>query len=230
MKGESRAPNVGRSPAGRPEDVGVHLAEEHERGPDDEAEDNRSEALPEDAAGEPVGEEERAGKAGYAGEEEQCAGDAGERVDEQEMPVEFVHDAGGSLVATGMLLALLVGCGARQGEMGWAELAVFGSGYGALFACEWFWGSGRSSSWREEKVERFADVRVTVALFGMAAVLFGSPTLLDIAPDVLAVTGAIGGCAEGRALRLVARERGVSLAGAARVAVGTWRRLPEDVR
>ena len=223
MSGGGGDPDFGRSPAGRPEDVGVQLADEHKSSPEDQPEENVSEVFAGQTAEERAGGETRKKKAESAGEDEKPPGDRSDGIGEQGVPVDFAHDVGASLIVTVLLFGLLVACAGPRGETVWVQFAVFGVGYGGLFACEWFWARARGRSWGEELRVGFVECRLTVGLFGFAAVLFGSPTLLGIAPDVLAVAGAIGGGVEGRALGLVARDRGVSAAGAARVALRTWR-------
>jgi len=127
---------------------------------------------------------------------------------------EMVHDAGNSLALTLALAMPLAVCALGPGTAGWRHIAVAAGYYGILFAFS-SWAARRWGG-KDGVLARsvFMESRIAIALIGFAAVGFGSPVLLEIAPDVLAVAIAGSGLADGRSVGLEGRIRGCSVARA----------------
>ena len=124
---------------------------------------------------------------------------------------DMVHDAGNSFALTLALAMPLAVCALGPGTAGWKHIAVAAGYYGILFAFS-SWAARRWGG-KEGVLARtvFMESRIAVVLIGFAAVGFGSPVLLEIAPDVLAVTIAGSGLADGRSVGLLARGHGCSV-------------------
>ncbi len=91
-------------------------------------------------------------------------------------------------------------CALGAGTAGWKHIAVAGGYWCALFGISFWvvrrWGSGEA---RPVKAA-FVECRLAIALIGIAAVTFRSPVLLEVVPDILAVTIAAAGCMDGMVL------------------------------
>lgn len=111
-----------------------------------------------------------------------------------------IHDAGISLILTLALAWSLTVCALGPQTAGWKHIAVAGGCWCALFGFS-FWAARR---WGVENGllarTAFRESRLAIATIGFAAVVFGSPVLLAIAPDILAVAIAGAGYADGMAL------------------------------
>ena len=127
---------------------------------------------------------------------------------------EEVHDAGSSFALTLALAMPLAVCLLGPGTAGWRHIAVAAGYYGILFVFS-SWAARRWGG-KDGVLARsvYMESRIAIALIGFAAVGFGSPVLLEIAPDVLAVAIAGSGLVDGRAVGLEARIRGRSVARA----------------
>lgn len=138
----------------------------------------------------------------------EIAGDGGERIEDEE----FLHEVSDSLWLTIISLAVLVSCGLRGGEADWIHYTVFGLGYLILFGVfclgEKFEAPepARSAEWSAV----WTGSRFTICLVGFAAFSFGSPVLLEISPDMIAVVGALGGSIDGSGVGELAKRRGCS--------------------
>ncbi len=149
-----------------------------------------------------------------SGQRDEVAGGAqggpGPRNEDREM----VHDAGNSLALTLALAMPLAVCALGPGTAGWRHIAVAAGYYGILFVFS-SWAARRWGG-KDGVLARsvFMESRIAIALIGFAAVGFGSPVLLEIAPDVLAVAIAGSGLADGRSVGLETRIRGCSVARA----------------
>lgn len=127
---------------------------------------------------------------------------------------EMLHDASNSFVLTLALMLPLAVCAAGPGTAGWKHIAV-AAGYYCVFFLFSSWAARRCSD-EEGIVVRtvFMESRLAIAVVGIAAIGFGSPVLLEIAPDVVAVAVAGSGLVDGRAVGLEARSRDCSVARA----------------
>ncbi len=123
---------------------------------------------------------------------------------------------------TAVLLGLAVGCGIRAGSLGWAHLAVAGVGYAAFFGFEWVLGRRQGPECREASSGTFVESRQTVALVGVGAFAFGSPVLMELAPDVLIAAAIFGGSDDGRAAREVGRRFGMSAMASTGLLLRMW--------
>ncbi len=110
------------------------------------------------------------------------------------------HDAGTSLALTLALAWPLAVCALGPQTADWKHIAVSGGFWCALFGFSFCvtrrWGAKRGLLDRTA----FRESRLAIAILGFAAVAFGSPLLLDIAPDILAVAIAGAGYADGIAV------------------------------
>ena len=126
----------------------------------------------------------------------------------------MVCDVGNSFALTLALAVALGVCALGAGTANWKHIAVAAGYYGVLFVFS-SWAARRWGG-KDGFLARtaFMESRIAIVLIGAAAVAFGSPVLLEIAPDVVAVAIAGSGLADGRALGLEARIRGCSVARA----------------
>ena len=110
---------------------------------------------------------------------------------------DFLHESENSLLVTIGLLGVLAVCGARGEGLEWLHFAVFGGGYGLLFGVtcwsERRWEDGECG----QAASNFLESRLAVLMAGVGALVFGSPGLLELAPDVLAIAGVCGGVPDG---------------------------------
>lgn len=132
---------------------------------------------------------------------------------------DVVHEAGTSLLLTVAVVVVLGLCMLRAGAVEWLHLVVFGLGYAVLFSVCCFlvrrsWGSAPEAP----QVGK-GDIRFIVIVAGFAAAVFGTPAFLEIAPDLLAVAGAVGGMEDGALVGWGSRQAGVSGMRAVRMAV-----------
>ena len=197
MSGGGRDPDFGRSPAGRPEEVGVHVTDEDKKGSGEEGHAKVERVLPDKTGSGFLGvadaqEEDERGEEKKAGADEVKEGEEDFGIGE-----EFLHGSGSSLLVTFGLLVVLAICGGRAGGAEWFHFAVFCGGYGFYFGLtcwvERRWGDGGCA----EAASGFLESRLAVLMGGVGAVVFGSPGLLELAPDVLAIAGACGGIPDG---------------------------------
>ncbi len=125
------------------------------------------------------------------------------------------HDAGISLILTLALAWSLTVCALGPQTAGWKHIAVAGGCWCALFGFS-FWAARR---WGVENGllarTAFRESRVAIATIGFAAVLFGSPALLAIAPDILSVAIAGAGYADGVAVGVLRRRQAAPAANEA---------------
>ena len=135
----------------------------------------------------------------------------------------LVHEAHGSLFLTVWLLGMFVLCALQGGFSEWWQLAVLVGGYVSTFVCTYL--DSRPSGGSLSIVSRtsFVESRAAVAMVGLGAVLFGSPVLVEVAPDIIAVACVFGGIADGCAVGLVARAHGCSAIKAVSMAIGASR-------
>ena len=197
MSGGGRDPGFGRSPAGRSKEAGVRLTDEHRKSSAEEDREEVERILPDKTGTGFLGISE-AEKEGGAGEEKKAGAD-GVKEGEEDFGVgeEFMHGSECSLLVTFGLLIFLAICGGLGGGVEWFHFAVFGGGYGLYFALtcwsERRWGDGGCG----QAATGFLESRLAVLMGGVGAVVFGSPGLLELAPDVLAIAGACGGMPDG---------------------------------
>lgn len=130
------------------------------------------------------------------------------------------HGAEGTSCAFTLVLVVpLAVCALGAGTAGWKHIAVAGGYWCALFVISYWvvrrWGSGITGPVQV----LFVESRMAIGLIGIAAVTFRSPVLLEVVPDILAVSIAAAGCMDGlvvadsRRLQACARN-GVSDVGA----------------
>lgn len=121
------------------------------------------------------------------------------------------HDAETSLLVTFVLVVPMAICVLGAGTAGWKHIAVAGGYWCALFVISYWvvrrWGKGEGTPQKAA----FVECRLAIALIGFAAVTFRSPVLLEVVPDILAVSIAAAGCMDGMVVgtsrRLKARAR-----------------------
>jgi len=135
------------------------------------------------------------------------------------------HEAGTSLLMTVAIVVVTGLCLLRAGSVEWLHLAVLGSGYAVLFSICWFLVRRSSGGPPEEPQIGKGDIRLIAIVAGFAASVFGTPAFLDIAPDFLAVVGALGGADDGALVGWLSRHTGVS--GMRAVWLALWEENPE---
>ncbi len=137
--------------------------------------------------------------------------------------VVLVHEADVSLFLTVWLLGMFVLCALQGGFSAWWQLAVLVGGYGAMFVFMYLDIRQSAGSLTIGSRTMFVESRAAVAMVGVGAVLFGSPVLVDVVPDIIAVACVFGGIADGYAVGLVARAHGCSAIKAVSMAIGASR-------
>lgn len=138
---------------------------------------------------------------------------------------DVVHEAGTSLLLTVAVVVVMGLCLLRAGSVEWLHLAVLGSGYAVLFSICWFLVRRSSGRPPEEPQVGKGDIRIIAIVAGFAASVFGTPAFLDIAPDFLAVVGALGGADDGALVGWLSRHTGLS--GMRAVLLALWEENPE---
>ncbi len=110
------------------------------------------------------------------------------------------HEAGTSLLMTVFLVVPLAICALGAGTAGWKHIAVSGGYWCALFGVSFQVTRRRGSGCGTRFRAVFVEGRLAIAIVGFAAIAFGSPVLLEVVPDILAVAIAAAGCADGVAV------------------------------
>lgn len=131
----------------------------------------------------------------------------------------FIHGVSDSLWMTIVSVAVLAFCELRGGSTFWVHYMVFGAGYAVLFCACCFIEKFGETGWRVDRAAVWNGSRFTVCVVGFGAVLLGSPVLLEISPDIVAVAGALGGSIDGAVVGRLARKTGCSTGRAAAAAL-----------
>ena len=160
-----------------------------------------------------------------ADDEDEVAESGQDKKEEGPDRFDVFHEAGMSLLLTVAIVVVMGLCLLRAGSIGWLRLTVFGSGYAVLFSICWFLVKRSSGEPPDEPQVRKGDIRIVAIVAGFAATVFGTPAFLDMAPDFLAVVGALGGADDGALVGWLARHTGVS--GVRAVWLALWEEKPE---